>query len=216
MRRFGFVLICLLSWTVAGYALIAYGFHPLSSDLHPQMRQTFELHKPGIYSHIFAAAVALLAGPWQFMPSLRASRPRLHRWLGRIYLLIGVGVGGVSALYMSWFAFGGAVSTAGFGSGALVWLYTGVQGYRSALRREWAHHRRWMVRSFAMALAAVTLRLCLGLGIALGWPFEVFYPALAWLSWVPNAIVAEYMVRTRRGEPGAATDGGGMPAAPAP
>ena len=209
MRRFGFVLICVLSWVIAGYALIAYRFHPLSSALHPQVRQTFELHKPGIYSHVFAAAVALSVGPLQFIPNLRASRPRLHRWLGRTYLLIGVGVGGASGLYMSCFAFGGAVSTAGFGLLALVWLNTGVQGYRFAARREWAAHRRWMVRSFALALAAVTLRFYLGLGLALGWPFEDFYPALAWLSWVPNAVVAEYMLRTRRVEPGATSDGGG-------
>ncbi|MFM7040511.1 MAG: DUF2306 domain-containing protein [Planctomycetaceae bacterium] len=62
---------------------------------------------------MFAAAVALSVVPLQFIPNLRASRPRLHRWLGRTCLLISVGVGDASGLYMSWFAFGGAVSTAG-------------------------------------------------------------------------------------------------------
>lgn len=43
-------------------------------------------------------------------------------------------------------------------------------------------------------LAAVTLRIYLPFGIASGMPFEEAYPAIAWLCWVPNLIVAEWLI----------------------
>lgn len=51
-----------------------------------------------------------------------------------------------------------------------------------------------MVRKFALALAAVTLRIGLGIGFASGLVFEAFYPPLAWLSWVPNLPLAELVL----------------------
>ena len=49
-----------------------------------------------------------------------------------------------------------------------------------------------MIRNFALSLAAVTLRLYLPASAVAGVPFEDFYPAVAWLCWVPNLILAEW------------------------
>jgi uncharacterized membrane protein len=195
--RLGFVLLCVGSIGVAVYAWVTYGGRPLGVGVHPDMKAVFESHPLGIYAHIFASSLALLLGPWQFIPSVRLNRPRLHRATGWVYLVVGVGVGGLSGLYMSAFAFGGAISTVGFGLLAIAWLYTGLRALRAARAHQFAEHRRWMVRNFGLALAAVSLRIGLGVGFALGLPFEVFYPALAWLSWVPNLLVAEYCLRSR-------------------
>jgi len=61
-----------------------------------------------------------------------------------------------------------------------------------------------MIRSYSLTFAAVTLRIYLPLAFASGIPFEIAYPAIAWLCWVPNAIVAEWMF-VRRAAPVAAT-----------
>lgn len=195
MSRWGFIIICVLSVGVAGYAIAVYGGKPLGSVVHPEMRQVFEAQKVGIYTHVFASTIALLTGPWQFLAVVRSRWPSLHKTLGRVYLLVGVGVGGVSGLYMSGFAFGGVASTMGFGLLAVVWLYTGILGFQSARRRLWVVHQRWMMRNYGLTFAAVTLRGYLGLGFAFNIPFEVFYPVLAWLAWVPNLIVADYVAR---------------------
>lgn len=57
-----------------------------------------------------------------------------------------------------------------------------------------------MIRCYAMTLAAVTLRIQLGLGQALDIPFEVSYPWIAWLSWVPNLIIAEWWLHRSAAE----------------
>jgi uncharacterized membrane protein len=199
MRPVAFALVCVLSIAVAGYALFAYSVRPLGASVHPDMRAEFNARPLAVYTHIFASAVALLLGPWQFLASARAAWPRLHRVLGRLYL-VGVAVGGAAGLVIAFFAFGGAVSTAGFGLLAVLWLLTGVRAFQTARRRDFAAHRRWMVRNFALTLAAVTIRIGLGVGFASGLPFEVFYPALTWLCWVPNLAIAEMLIRQQPAE----------------
>lgn len=198
MKRVAFVLVALAALGVAGYALVVYGTRPLGAGVHPDMRAEFEARPAAIYAHIFGASVALLLGPWQFLNGLRVARPGLHRALGWAYLALGVGAGGVAGLYVAFFAFGGAVSTSGFAVLAVVWLYTGARALLTAKARDFDAHRRWMVRNFALALAAVTLRIGLGIGFASGLPFETFYPPLAWLSWVPNLLLAELLLSRDR------------------
>lgn len=195
MRLVTWWLIALLSFGVAGYAVIAYGARPLGIAVHPEMRAAFEAHRAAIYLHVFGSAVALLLGPLQFATRLRRARPALHRFLGRLYLGAGVLAGGLAGLYMAAFAYGGTISTLGFGTLALLWLYTGARAFAAARARDFAAHRAWMMRNFGLALAAVALRLQLGASFALGLPFESVYPALAWLCWLPNLAAAEWLVR---------------------
>ncbi len=48
-----------------------------------------------------------------------------------------------------------------------------------------------MIRSFSLTFAAVTLRLYLPIGIMSGLTFEQIYVATAWISWIPNLLIAE-------------------------
>jgi uncharacterized membrane protein len=191
LRNPGLITLFVLSLGVAGYALVVYGFFPLGALLHPDMRATYAIYPAAIYAHIFGSAVALIIGPFQFWTRLRNERPQLHRWLGRCYLLIGVGIGGSAGLFMAFHAFGGLPARLGFGVLALLWLYTGYRAYRAIRARDIAAHRRWMVRNFALTFAAVTLRLYLPTAMVSGSAFEPAYIAVAWLSWVPNLIAAE-------------------------
>lgn len=199
MRTVGFWILAIGALGVAGYALMAYAAYPVGQMVHPKMRAVFEEHRLGIYVHIFASTLTLLLGPWQFVSRLRKAWPKGHRWLGRIYLGLGVLPGGLAGLYMSLYSFGGAVSHSGFAILAALWLWTGAMAYSTARARRFAEHRRWMIRNFSLSLAAVTLRAMLGAGFASGLRFEAFYPWLAWLCWLPNLVVAEWMLRQERG-----------------
>lgn len=108
----------------------------LGALLHPDMRATYALYPTAIYAHVFAAAVALTVGPFQFWSRLRSQRPQLHRWLGHIYLLVGVGIGSTAGLFMAFHAFGGLPARLGFGLLALAWLYTGYRAYRAIRARD--------------------------------------------------------------------------------
>ncbi len=192
MQLISKVLLYFLAFVVAGFSLFAYGFMPLGSLTHPDLKVTFLAHPYGIYTHIFAAIIALVIGPFQFSTAVRKKHPLLHRWLGRCYLAIGVLIGGLSALYMSQFAYGGLVAKLGFASLAVLWLYTGWRAYIAIRRGAINEHRKWMVRNFSLTFAAVTLRIYLPTCMALGIQYSIAYPIIAWLCWVPNLLFAEW------------------------
>jgi uncharacterized membrane protein len=196
MHSINKALLYFLAFGVAGYAAFAYGILPLGSLVHPDMQANFLAHSAGIYTHAFASIVALVLGPFQFSSRLRQTRPRVHRWLGRCYLAVGVLVGGLSGLYMAQFAFGGPVARLGFAMLAVFWLYTGLRAFLAIRRRAVDEHRRWMVRNFALTFAAVMLRIYLPASMAAGIDFSLAYPIIAWLCWVPNLLFAEWRYNT--------------------
>jgi uncharacterized membrane protein len=161
---------------------------------------------PWLALHAAAAATALLVGPLQFRSQLRARRPKLHRVLGRVYVT-GCLVGGATGLPLALGSTSGPVATAGFGALAVVWSFATARAWRFAVRRELAAHREWMIRSFALTFAAVTVRAYLQIAQTL--PVEVSvedaYRAIAFLSWIPNLIVVELYLRSRRGQLGLET-----------
>jgi hypothetical protein len=162
------------------------------------------------YGHVALASLALLLGPWQFSHRLRRRWPVAHRSVGVAYLLT-VGVAAVCALAMAPFNHARMAGFFGFGALALLWAYTAWRGFDSARRRDLRQHQAWMIRNYALTFAGVTLRSWVGLLIAVQLPFvgadadpdtlfETAYVAVPFLCWVPNVIVAEWLIR-RRGLP---------------
>lgn len=141
--------------------------------------------------HVIGGAVVLLVGGFQFWPNLRSRFPQWHRWAGRVYLSF-VAIGGVGGLMLAPYSDGGLVAHFGFGLLAVLWLFSGWQAYAAIRKGDVATHKAWMLRNYAMAFGAVTLRIYLGLFAVAGVPFAESYPTVAWISWVPNLILVEW------------------------
>jgi uncharacterized membrane protein len=150
--------------------------------------------------HAAAASTALIIGPFQFMPRQRARRPGLHRWMGRLYVLACL-IGGLSGAVLALGARTGVVSTVGFGLLAVSWLYVTGRAFDAARSRRIAEHRRFMVRSFALTFAAVTLRIYLPFAFASPLGYDNTYRAISFLCWVPNLIAAETWIYWRMRPP---------------
>lgn len=180
------VAVALVSWRflVADIAVVMAGMQHQLADA-----------KAAFYAHIIFAPVALALLPFQLTPRLRAARPALHRWLGRFYGLA-ILISGVAGLFIAPNAATGAVAATGFFALSLAWLVTTAVAIWHAINRRISRHREWIIRSAALTLAAVTLRIYLPVGMAtVG--FEASYPLIAWLCWVPNLLVAEWWLRRR-------------------
>ena len=152
--------------------------------------------RPWLLLHVAGAATALRVAPLQFLPAARRRRG-LHRWLGRIYVL-GCSLGGVAGLVLAFGSTAGPIATAGFGSLALAWLFSSMLAWRHAMARRFDKHRAWMIRSFALTFAAVTLRLYLPLLGPLHVDFVAGYRAISFLCWLPNLAIAELWLRLKR------------------
>ncbi len=162
-----------------------------------------------LFVHAFSSGIALVIGPFQFLQRLRDRRPTLHRWMGRIYLTA-ILVGGLSAFVIAPGLISGLVGEIGLMSLATLWLWTGWMAYSNIRAGNIEAHRNWMTRNYALTFAGVMLRLWLGTLIATQLPmletkyagdfnnlFVEVYRVVMWLSWVPNLIVAEWIIQRR-------------------
>jgi uncharacterized membrane protein len=183
----------------AAVAIFSYRYLPRIGPLAPDILANV-FARPWLDVHVAGAATALLVGPIQFLPWIRRRFPALHRALGRVYV-IGCLSGGVGGLIMAFGSTKGPIATAGFASLAICWIVANIQGWRLAVARRFDEHRAWMLRSFAMTFAAVTLRIYIVALPMLGMDPLDAYRASAFLAWVPNLILVELWLRGGFGRP---------------
>jgi uncharacterized membrane protein len=189
---FGWWVVVVLASLIVVYAL---GYVVVGPPMYPGNLAASFLARPwGIYPHALFGALALGLGPVQFHRGVLTRHRTLHRRLGTVYVASSVLVG-LAGLYMSVYSFGGWSTHLGFGALAIFLLFATLRAYVAARRRTIATHRQWMLRSYALIFAAVTLRIELPLLVAAFGAFLPAYQVVAWLSWVPNALWAEWYVR---------------------
>lgn len=148
------------------------------------------------YTHVFTSWMILIAGFTQFTPWLLRRYPRIHRLMGWIYLVLVILVSGPAALVMALYANGGLPARTGFTLLAVLWIgFTLLAGYY-AIRRQFDLHGAFMFRSYALTLSAITLRGYTYLleETTFASPRDI-YITTAWLSWVLNLLLAEWLIR---------------------
>ena len=193
------VLLGVVIFASIAIALHAFGFQ-LRLSGSPDFHVRFDAIPVPAAMHVLGSGVALLIGGFQFSLSLRRRYIHLHRWLGRIYLVMVV-IGGAGGFLLAPQAAGGLVAKTGFFMLAVLWWFSALQAYLSVRRGDITEHRAWMLRNFALTFAAVTLRIQLGVLSASGVPFPEAYPIVAWLSWVPNLVLIEWYLALSQRKP---------------
>jgi uncharacterized membrane protein len=181
-----------LSTAIALFA-VRYFLLPTTQAAGPEFGRHLAGHGAALYAHAGGGALALLTGALQWITTSRSRRSRWHRMAGRVYV-VAIGIGGVSGLAIALRAFGGPISRTGFAVLAVTWLASTAVAWGAARTGDWTTHRAWMIRSFALTFAAVTLRLWQPLLRASGLSFEDAYHIVAWLCWVPNLLLAEWLI----------------------
>lgn len=154
------------------------------------------------YVHVFSSLIAMLAGFTQFSPSIRTRHPVIHRVMGRIYVFDILCVTGPAGFIMAFYANGGLTSRIAFIVLSLLWWYFTYMALHHARARNFAQHRAFIYRSFALTLSAVTLRLW---KMFFAHYFELppmdIYRIVAWLGFVPNLLLVEYWLRVVKPQP---------------
>lgn len=170
----------------------------------PQPGATFLNRQLWYLAHMALATPILLIAPLQFLAGLRNARPDVHRWLGRFFL----GSSIVAGLLAIWLGAtienqGSRIPLALFG---VLWVGFSAAGWICARKHDFANHRKFVIRSFAIGLAFVWVRLLGNLEAQLFFFMDVqqvrdttqeflsfVIPLLvveAWLSWSPPVLAA--------------------------
>ncbi len=156
----------------------------------PVDMENFRERRIALSLHALGGAIALLAGPLQFVPRFREKNWNRHRLLGWIYCSA-VFLGWCASLWIAPHSQTGWIASSGFLALGAAWIVATGLAVKFILRGDAIRHRQWMLRSYALTAAAITLRMYLPLIFLFHWPFSTAYPAIAWLCWIPNAIAAE-------------------------
>jgi hypothetical protein len=136
------------------------------------------------YTHIASGPLFLLLGLTLVGESFRRRFPAWHRRLGRAQGVCVLLFVAPSGLWMAYFAQSGPVAAVSFAALAVTTAACTALGWRAAVRRKFAAHRLWMLRSFVLLCSAVVLRLIGGLATVAGIEAAWFDPIAAWLCWL--------------------------------
>ena len=146
------------------------------------------------YTHIAAGSFCILSAILQFSSRLLKKKKAIHVWSGRIYVFVVLIVGAPTGMFMAFFAKGSNMEKALFMVMALIWFYATARGLQVVLEKKIIAHKQWMMRSYAMAMTAVTFRIYHLLFYMLGWSHLENYELSLWISVVGNIIFAEALI----------------------
>jgi len=141
--------------------------------------------------HGLAGAVVLCLGASQFSARLRQRHARVHRTLGRCYVA-GVALSAPIGVYIS-MLHNALPEQIAIVTQASLWLVTTAVAFYCIRRRNFALHRQWMIRSYAITLIFVVDRL-LDVVPALASLDSETSPNMIWLSNLIAWVVPTFII----------------------
>ena len=171
---------------------------PLYGSFAPDQLPVLAAHPVTEAFHRVGGAVYMILGVTQFMTRLRARRPRLPRWAGRVFLALSF-VAAVSGAYMA-LAFGyqpGERAPSVLFAGVMV--FSAFKAYQHIRRREVQAHREWVIRCFATGLGIGTIRVfaVILLNTTSLTTKQIIAPTF-WAGWTVTLLLAEVWIRATR------------------
>lgn len=158
-----------------------------------------DLWRWSFYLHITSSLFVITVGFLQFIPALLKRYPKLHRTCGKVYVILVLFLSAPSGLVMGFYANGGMWAKISFVTISILWWVFTLWSYLAVRNGKIQQHIAWMVRSYALTLSALTLRtyvLLLPL-LHLDLSAKNQYVLVAWLSWIPNLLLAEWAIRAQ-------------------
>ncbi|KUI25733.1 hypothetical protein AU196_23380 [Mycobacterium sp. IS-1742] len=137
---------------LAAAGFLAYSVPPYLTG-GSRVPPTFTLHHPLLVAHVLLATVAMLA----VVAQMCVRRPRVHPWIGRVYVVTAVPAAASALVIGALTPFGPLLAVSNVVL-ATLWLWFTVGGYRHARGRRFGAHRRHMLCSAVLALSVISNR----------------------------------------------------------
>ena len=156
------------------------------------------VYLPAFYIHVATGSAVLMAGVLQLSTTLRRRSASVHRAVGKLYIFTTLLFTAPSGFVMALYANGGLTAQTAFALLAACWWWFTFKGLQTARSGSWNRHRAFMLRSYALTFAAVTLRLYSFFFALAGLRGVEIYDLIAWLCWVPSLLVTEWWLQKRK------------------
>ena len=160
----------------------------------------FKHYQIAFFIHVYTSIFVLIAGITQFSTSIRNYVPKLHKNLGKIYIVLVLCIASPSGLIMAVYANGGFFSKISFSIQAILWFIFTYKAYAYIKQKNWVNHQKFMMRSYALTLSAISLRLFKWIIVStIQLPPMDTYKIVSWLGWGFNILLVElYFLNKKR------------------
>lgn len=203
LRQSARVFSRMLFWVpVAGFSLLliynTLPYFSFSRDFDFIQERSF-LFESGFYNacfyiHIAAGALCIGTALVQFSRYLLKKSKAIHRVSGKIYVAVVLFLGAPTGLFMAFFAKGSFWERCLFMFMAGWWFITTLYGLTTIHKKNVVAHKVWMIRSYAMAMTAVTFRVYYIILYLLDWTLLENYQFSLWVSVIGNMLIAEWII----------------------
>jgi hypothetical protein len=154
--------------------------------------------KACFYIHVFTSLFVLMAGFSQFSPYILKDHRKIHRIFGRLYAYNILFVNFPVAMVMAIYANGELPGKTAFVLLDSLWFYFTLMAVIAARNKNFNLHKHYMTRSYALTLSAISLRTWkLILVNTTSIDIHTIYIMDAWLGFVPNLLLAEWIIRRK-------------------
>ena len=155
----------------------------------------FNHYKVAFFTHVYTSIFLMVFGAIQFSKYIQKKYVKLHKVSGRLYVGILFLLSGPSGLIMSYYANGGLVAQVSFLLLSSFWILFTFLSFYFILKRQVVKHQKFAIRSFALTLSAISLRLFKYLLVLFFEPFPMdAYRIAAWSGWTFNLLLAEIII----------------------
>lgn len=153
-------------------------------------------YRIAFYVHIFSSLFVLVSGAFLFSSYVLKNFTGVHRSFGKLYVSLILIFSAPSGFVMALYANGGALTKLSFLILTPMWWFFTWKGYRSIRNGDVKTHKKWMIRSYALTMSAISLRVCqYALGSVDLIDPEYQYLFVSWVSWVGNLLMAEILIK---------------------
>lgn len=153
-------------------------------------------YKLAFFSHVYSSIFIIALGLTQFSKTIRTRFGFIHKLSGKAYIMLILFIASPSGLVMAYYANGGIITQVSFSILSILWFVFTLNAFRSIKKGNYLKHRNFMIRSYALTLSAISLRLFkFGIVSIFELPPMDTYKIISVLSWTINLIVAELIIR---------------------
>lgn len=179
--------------------LITLQYIPIHFDVAFLRIKQYEIqflhYKIAFFTHVYTSIFVLILAIFQLQNWIRVRYSSLHKYAGKLYVLLILLFSAPSGLVMGYYANGGLYAQISFVLLSILWFYFTFKGYQYAKQNNWQLHQNYMFRSIALTFSAISLRLFKWIIASFFHlpPMDI-YVIIAWLGWVVNLIIVEVII----------------------
>lgn len=190
-------LVAVLFIVVPAVTRLAFLLDPPASGNPTDM--AFALHRPTGFLHVVPGLVMVALMPIQASRRLRQRWPAIHRWSGRLFVLVGILLCGSAVVMNIRFPLvGGLLKLTVIYAMCVAQLATMALGMRAIWRRDVPGHRKWMARAMGVAFSGGSAGFFVVPFYLMGEVTDLVVGVGRWLGFLGTLAAVEWWLRSGR------------------